>query len=125
MTPEQMILSLPDLSYQAAVDYIGYRNKTKKNALNETAWNQICKEIFKSGWNPDDALAEAMNREWRGLKAIWLKRIEHEEMMTISQIKNAPDKRGFIEKHTDYSWADGLDGEFIQKHTNPKWREGL
>lgn len=108
MTPEQMLLSLPDLSIEAARDYHHYRTKIKKNPLTETSWKQISREIVVSGWHPADALAEAMNREWRGLKAIWLKRIEHEEMMTISQIKNAPDKRGFIEKHTDMGWMDGL-----------------
>jgi len=108
MTPEQMLLSLPGLSLEAASDYYHYRAKVKKNPLTVTAWKQITKEIVKSGWEPDGALAEAMNREWRGLKAIWLTRVEHEEMTTIQQIKNAPDRRGFIEKHTDMSWTDDL-----------------
>jgi hypothetical protein len=108
MTPEEMLLSLPDLSLEAAQDYLEYRKKSKKNPLNRTAWTAICKEIFKSGWQPDDALAEAMNREWRGLKAIWLAKIQNDEMVMMQQIKNHPDKRGFIEKHTDTSWHDDI-----------------
>lgn len=120
-----MLLTLPDLSEQAAKDYLDYR-KRRKNPLTETAWKQIGKEIAISGWSADDALAEAMNREWRGLKAIWLKRVEHEEMRQLQEIKSAPDRRGFIEKHTDRSWREGIDKRgFIEKHTDMSWMDDL
>lgn len=88
MQPEEMLLSLPGLSLEAAQDYHDYRAKTKKNPLKATTWKMIVKQILLSGWEPDDALAEAMNRNWEGVKAIWLKRVENEEMKQLAEIKN-------------------------------------
>jgi len=97
MTPEEMLLSLPDLSIEAAADYLEWR-KFKKAPLNRTTWKTISTQIVISGWNADDALGEAMSAGWLSLRAEWLN----------NRVKPQSDNRGFIEKHTDSDWAEGL-----------------
>jgi hypothetical protein len=105
MNAEEMLLSLPDLSIDAATDYLEWR-KFKKAPLNRTIWKTISKHIAMSGWSADDALGEAMSAGWLSLRAEWLN-----NRVRPSQ----KDGRGFIEKHTDRSWTNGLD-EFMKGH---------
>jgi hypothetical protein len=105
MTPEEMLLSLPDLSIEAATDYLEWR-KFKKAPLNRTIWKTISKHIVMSGWAADDALGEAMSAGWLSLRSEWLNNRARPPQK---------DERGFIEKHTDRSWTIGLD-DFMDKH---------
>lgn len=99
MQPEEMLLSLPGLSLEAAQDYLDYR-KRKKSALNGTMWKSISRQVYLTGHDPDDALGLAMSWDWLGFKCDWFKKKMAEEAMK--------DTRGLIEKHSDTSWADGL-----------------
>jgi hypothetical protein len=69
-------VELPDgLSPQVWADYQAYRKRIR-HPLNETTTKRVFRELEKAkleGFQPDDALAEAMDAGWRGLKVEWLK----------------------------------------------------
>ncbi|MCG7939503.1 MAG: helix-turn-helix domain-containing protein [Candidatus Thiodiazotropha lotti] len=66
---------LPDgVSMEAAKAYIDHR-KTKGGNFTQRAFDLAMKEAaqaHKVGWNPDDAIDEAILRGWTGIKIDWL-----------------------------------------------------
>lgn len=60
------------VSEKHANDWMDVRRK-QKAANTETAFDEVYKQIKKSGFTPDEAVRIAAANSWRGLKADWLK----------------------------------------------------
>lgn len=66
-----------------------------------------------AGISLESAMIVMMENGWKGFKAEWYRTVMAKEM--------ASQPRSFIDYHTDTSLAGG----FIQKHTDKSWRDGL
>lgn len=84
-----------------------------KNKLTTVALKRVISEADKIGWTLAQAVEFSAGNGYIGFKAHW--------------VKSEP--VGFIEKHTDRSWANGLvktqSVDFVELHTDKKWRDGM
>ncbi len=85
-------LVLMGVDEQDAIDWFGFRGKKK---LTERGLKSIVREAGKLGWSLPRAVKKMADKEWIGFEAGWVDLFE--------------EKQGFIERHTDRKWADGLD----------------
>lgn len=109
VTVPDMINSLSGLSEDVAVDYLKHR-KDKGATLSPRAWAGICREVNifteKTKLTPDDALIEAIERDWKGLKADWL-------IKSLTIPNSQSNQHGSNEQITDVNdprhWAYGIE----------------
>lgn len=81
-----------DLDMQVWLDWLQIRKDKRAPRLTATVLKTIAREAAKLGWSLSEAIEYAAEHEWRGFKSAWVK----------------PDGEGFIEKHTDTSWARSM-----------------
>lgn len=111
VTVPEMINSLSGLSEDVAIDYLKHR-KDKGATLSPRAWAGICREVNifteKTNLTPDDALIEAIERDWKGLKADWL-------IKSLTSPNSQPNQHGSNEQITDVNdprhWAYGIEDD--------------
>lgn len=95
----ELLSTVADLSLQVAQDFLSVR-KSKKAPLTKTALDLIASEAKKAGITTAQAIAIAAGRGWQSFNAGWLK---------DKSGAAAKSSQGFIERHTDKSWREGLD----------------
>lgn len=92
-----------------------------KNKLTTMALKRVISEAEKLGWSLAKAVEYSAEHGYIGFKADWVK---PENVRKTHEV-------GFIELHTDKSWANGLGNQktnvvdFVELHTNKNWRNGL
>lgn len=111
VTVSEMINSLSGLSEDVAVDYLKHR-KDKGATLSPRAWAGICREVNifteKTNLTPDDALIEAIERDWKGLKADWLIK----SLINPNGLSSQPDSGEQITDVNDpRHWAYGIEDD--------------
>ena len=67
----QAVQKPTDVSDGIWVDFLAVRQR-KKAPLTATAWAGILREVEKSGWTTEQALAECCERGWQGFKSDWV-----------------------------------------------------
>lgn len=96
---------LPDK--QILADWLDLRKRLRAG-VSQTVINRFGNELTKAaqhGYTVDQCLTEVITRGWRGFEAQWLinQSGNHASNQPIVQQKPAG---GFVEKHTDRSWAE-------------------
>lgn len=83
-----------DLDQETWDDWLLIRKDKHAPRITATALKRIDREAAKIGWTLAQAIEYAAEMEWRGFKSAW--------------VKNQQEPVGFMEKHTDRSWASDL-----------------
>lgn len=87
------------VSEQLASEFMSIR-RMKKAKDTETAMKGLLREVKKSGLTLDQAITHCVEHSWKGFKAEWV--------AVNTNTNKTGQEVGFIEKHTDKSWRDGL-----------------
>lgn len=96
--------------------------------INESAWREWCEDRKERG-KPLTKRAAVLSinkllpfsMQVQGLMVA--QSIEH-GWTGLFEVKIAVNRGGFIERHTDNSWREGLD-EFVASHTDTSWAKNL
>lgn len=89
------------LTDQQARDFISQRNAQRAPATITTI-DRISKQAVKAGISTADAILMCLERGWRGFNASWV------TQSAVDKQGARKNMVGFVETHTDKSWADGL-----------------
>lgn len=101
--------SWPELPDQQILDDWLELRKRIRAPVSQTVVNRFGKELHNAvrlGYSVDTCLTEVVTRGWRGFEAQWL---VNSDMRNQTNYPNQPLEQsragGFIDKHTDTSWA--------------------
>lgn len=97
----------PELPDQQILDDWFDLRKRLRSPVSQTVINRFGNELTKAarhGYTVDQCLTEVITRGWRGFDAQWLINRESGNHVSNQPIVQA-NAGGFVEKHTDTSWA--------------------
>ena len=91
------------------------RIRKEKRAVNsEAAFKSLCTKAKSAGLSMSDAVQISISpsRQWKGWETSWLVRVLRED-------NKQPAQTGFIERHTNSAWADGIEPPGTTPHLLP------
>lgn len=83
--------------------------KQMRAPVSQTVINRFSKELHKAnraGYSVDHCLTEVITNGWRGFELQWLINRESGNHVSNQPILQQKPAGGFVEKHTDRSWAE-------------------